>query len=123
MNKKRISRFKRARRTREHIKRLGRETGIARLCVNRSARHIYVQVIAPEGGKILAHASSLEKAIKDATKGEETKTDLAKQVGKLIAERAKQAGVNAVASERSGYRYHGRVAALVQSARDHGLVV
>ncbi|MBN9288533.1 MAG: 50S ribosomal protein L18 [Gammaproteobacteria bacterium 39-13] len=122
MNKKRSSRFKRAQRTREHIKRLGREKGIARLCINRSAQHIYVQVIAPEGGKILAQASSLEKAVKDAS-DESTKTDKAKQVGKLIAERAKQAGIDSVASERSGYRYHGRVAALVQSAREHGLVV
>jgi large subunit ribosomal protein L18 len=123
MNKKRSARFKRARHTREHIKRLGREKGIARLCVNRSARHIYAQVIAPEGGKILAYASSLEKAIKDAVTGEVTKTDLAKHVGKLLAERAKQIGINTVASERSGYKYHGRVAALVQSAREHGLVV
>lgn len=123
MNKKRNSRHKRASRTRQHIKRLGAETGIARLCVNRSARHIYAQVIAPEGGKILAYASSLEKAIKDAVSGESTKTDLAKQVGKLVAERAKQAGISSVASERSGYKYHGRVAALVQSAREHGLVV
>jgi large subunit ribosomal protein L18 len=123
MNKKRNSRFKRASRAREHIKCLGRETEIARLCVNRSARHIYAQVIAPEGGKILACASSLEKTIKDAHGGEITKTDLAKQVGKLIAERAKQVGVSAVASDRSGYKYHGRVAALVQSAREHGLVV
>ncbi|MBS0287379.1 MAG: 50S ribosomal protein L18 [Proteobacteria bacterium] len=123
MNKKRNSRFKRASRTRAHIKRLGVETGIARLCVNRSARHIYVQVIAPEGGKILACASSLEKASQDAKNAEHTKTDLAKHVGKLIAERAKQAGISAVASERSGYKYHGRVAALIQSAREHGLVV
>jgi large subunit ribosomal protein L18 len=121
MNKKRTSRFKRARRTREHIKRLGHETGIARLCINRSTTHIYAQVIAPTGGKILVSASSLEKNVRDAKQG--TKTELAKQVGKLIAERAKQAGVEKVASERSGYRYHGRVAALIQSARDHGLVV
>lgn len=123
MNKKRSSRFKRARRTREHIKRLGRENGIARLCVNRSSQHIYVQVIAPEGGKILACASSLEKAVKDAVGNEVTKTDMAKHVGKVIAERAKEAGISAVASERSGYRYHGRVAALIQSARENGLVV
>ncbi len=122
MNKKRTARFRRARRTREHIKRLGHEKGIARLCVNRSARHIYAQVIAPQGGKILAYACSLEVAIKDAAQGE-TKTDLAVQVGKLLAQRAKEAGVDAVASDRSGYKYHGRVAALIQSARDNGLVV
>ncbi len=123
MNKKRKSRFKRASRTRAHIKRLGVETGIARLCVNRSARHIYAQIIAPEGGKVLACASSLEKDSKDAKGDEQTKTDLAKHVGKLIAERAKQAGVESVASERSGFKYHGRVAALIQSARENGLTV
>ncbi len=123
MNKKRTSRFKRASKTRAHVKRLGVETGVARLCVNRSARHIYAQIIASEGGKILACASSLEKVSKDAKGAEDTKTDLAKHVGKLIAERAKEAGVEAVASDRSGYKYHGRVAALIQSARDNGLVV
>jgi len=121
MNKKRTSRFKRARRVREHIKRLGVEKNITRLCVNRSGRHIYAQLIAPQGGKILASACSLEKAVKDAAKGEETKTDLAKFVGKLIAERAKSAGITA--ADRSGYQYHGRVAALVEAAREHGLVV
>lgn len=123
MNKKRISRYRRARRTREHIKRLGAETGIARLSVNRSLRHIYAQVIAPEGGKVLAYANSLEKAIRDASKGEETKSDLAKQVGKLLAQRAKEAGIEAVACDRSGFMYHGRVAALIESVRENGLVV
>lgn len=123
MNKKRNSRFKRARRSREHIKRLGHETSIARLCINRSTTHIYAQVIAPTGGKIIVSASSLEKAVKGAKASDATKTDLAKAVGKLIAERAKQAGVNSVASDRSGYRYHGRVAALIQSARENGLAV
>lgn len=122
MNKKRTVRFRRARRTREHIKRLGYEKGIARLCVNRSGRHIYVQVIAPRGGNILASASSLEKTIRDAV-GKENKTELAKRVGQLIAQRAKEAGVDSVASERSGYKYHGRVAALIESAREHGLGV
>ncbi len=123
MNKKRIARYRRARRTREHIKRLGHETGIARLCVNRSARHIYAQVIAPQGGKVLVCASSLEKAVRDAIATEESKVDLAKRVGQLLAQRAKEAGINAVASDRSGYKYHGRIAALVQSARENGLVV
>jgi large subunit ribosomal protein L18 len=121
MNIKRTSRQRRSRRTREHIKRLGVEKSIARLCVIRSARHVLAQVIAPVGGKILAHASSLEKSIKGAAA--QTKTDLAKEVGKLLAQRAKEAGIAAVASDRSGYRYHGRIAALIQSARDNGLVV
>lgn len=123
MNKKRTSRHRRLRRTREHIKRLGVERGIARLVVNRSSRNIYVQVIAPEGGKVLAYANSLEKAVRDASKGEETKSDLSKHVGKLLAQRAKEAGIEAVACDRSGYMYHGRVAALIESVRENGLVV
>lgn len=121
MNKKRSARFRRARRTREHIKRLGFEKGIARLCVNRSGRHIYVQVIAPHGGNVLASASSLEKGFRDGAS--QTKVETAKKVGELIAQRAKEAGVKAVASDRSGFKYHGRVAALIESAREHGLAV
>ena len=123
MNKKRVSRCRRSRRGREKIKRLGYEKGIARLSVHRSLRQIYAQVIAPEGGKILAHANSLEKAITDASNGEESKSDIAKKVGKLLAERAKSAGVGSVACDRSGFMYHGRVAALVDSARESGLDV
>jgi large subunit ribosomal protein L18 len=123
MNKKRISRYRRARRTREKIKRLGYEKGIARLTVNRSLQHIYAQVLAPEGGKVLACANSLEKAIRDAAKGDETKSDTAKNVGKLLAERAKSAGVKAVACDRSGFMYHGRVAALIQSIRENDIQV
>lgn len=123
MNKKRIARIRRSQRTREHIKRLGAEKGTVRLCIGRSAKHIFAQLIAPVGGKVLASASSLEKAIKDAAKGEETKTDLSKLVGKLIAQRAKEAGIDSAASDRSGYKFHGRVAALIQSANEHGLKV
>jgi large subunit ribosomal protein L18 len=123
MSIKRNSRHRRATRTREKIKRYGRETGIARLCVNRSARHIYVQIIAPDSGNILASASSLEKGMRDESFAQMNKTDLAKHVGKLIAARAKEAGVGAVASDRSGYKYHGRVAALVEAAREDGLPV
>jgi len=122
MNMKKTARLRRARRTREHIKRLGVEKSVARLCVNRSARHIFAQVIAPQGGNVLVCVSSLEKAIKDSTE-KATKTDVAKEVGRLLAQRAKDAGIQSVASDRSGYRYHGRVAALIQSARDNGLVV
>jgi len=123
MNKKYVVRIKRASRAREHIKRLGYEKGIARLCVNRSAKHISVQVIAPQGGKILAYASSLEKAVKDAISSKVTKTEVAKMVGKILAERAKGFGIKAVAADRSGYKYHGRVAALIESVRSNGLVV
>lgn len=122
MNKARVARFRRAQKTRHHIKRLGIEKNTARLCIIRSAKHISVQVIAPQGGNVLASASSLEKAVKDAKSGD-TKTDRAKEVGKLLAERVKQIGIESVASDRSGFKYHGRVAALIQSARDNGLVV
>lgn len=123
MNKKRISRYRRARRTREHIKRLGCEKGVARLSVHRSLQHIYAQVIAPMGGKILAHANSLEKGIRDLSGSEDTKSDVAKHVGKLLAERAKAAGIAAAACDRSGFMYHGRVAALIDAARENGLNV
>jgi len=123
MNKKRNARFRRARRTQFRIKRLGVEKGVLRLCVIRSARHIGAQVIASQGGKILACASSLEKSIKQARQADQTKTAIAKEVGKLLAERAKEAGIQAVASDCSGYKYHGRVAALIESARENGLVI
>lgn len=120
MNKKREARFRRARATREHIKRLGVERGMHRLCVTRSMRHIYAQILSPQGGQVLACASTLEKACQGS---KATKTEQAKRVGQWIAERAKQAGIEKVAADRSGYRYHGRLAALIQAARDHGLVV
>lgn len=124
MNKKRIARCRRARKTREHIKRLGAEKGIARLSVHRSVQHIYAQIIAPQGGNIICSASSVEKEIKAGTaEASLTKTVLAKEVGKLLAQRAKSAGVEAVASDCSGFKYHGRVAALIESARENGLVV
>lgn len=123
MNNKIHTRVRRSRRAREHIKKLGCEKGTARLTIHRSAQHIYAQVIAPTGGKVLAQASTLEKAFRESSNSEGTKTDLAKSVGKLIAQRANQAGVKAVAADRSGFRFHGRVAALIQSANENGLKV
>ena len=123
MNKSREARFRRAQRSRQHIKKLGVEKNTARLCIIRSSKHISVQVIAPQGGQILASASSLEKVIRDESKSGVTKTDRAKEVGRLLAERVKQIGLASVASDRSGFKYHGRVAALIQSARENGLVV
>ena len=122
MNKK-AARLRRARRTREHIKRLGHETGIARLCIHRSLQHIGVQIIAPKFGKIMASATSLDKTLRDVTDQEGGKVGMAKRVGKLIAERAIAAGVQKVACDRAGYKYHGRVAALVDAARENGLVI
>ena len=89
-----------------------------RLAVFRSLNNIYAQVIDDTSGKTLAAASSLEKELKTAGK---KKTDEAKEVGKLIAERAIKAGVKAVVFDRGGYQYHGRVAALAAAAREGGL--
>lgn len=113
---KRQSRLRRSRQTRAKIA----ELKAVRLTVNRSNSHIYAQVIDASGGKVLAAASSAEKAVRGELKnGGNIKA--AAVVGKLIAEKAKQAGVEAVAFDRSGYRFHGRVKALAQAAREAGL--
>jgi len=89
-----------------------------RLVVTRSARHIYAQVIDDTQGRTLASASTMEATLRAAT-GD--KSDKAKQVGSLIAERAKAAGVESVVFDRAGYKYHGRIAALADGAREGGL--
>lgn len=114
MNAKKQSRIRRAKTARAKI----RELGASRLCVNRTPRHIYAQIIAAEGDKILASASTLDK---DLRSGKTGNADAAKAVGKLIAERAKAAGISTVAFDRSGYKYHGRVKALADAAREGGL--
>jgi large subunit ribosomal protein L18 len=114
MSEKKIARLRRARRSRVNM----REMGAVRLCVHRTSQHIYAQVISPEGDKVLASASTVEK---DLREGSTSNVESAKQVGKLIAERAKQAGIDAVAFDRAGYKYHGRVKALAESAREAGL--
>jgi large subunit ribosomal protein L18 len=91
-----------------------------RLSVFRSARHIYAQVIDDMAGKTLVQASTLDKSIRDAVKGKK-KADAAKEVGKAVAERAKKAGVAKVVFDRNGYRYHGRIAAVADGAREGGL--
>lgn len=116
------SRHRRARRTREKIKRMGVEKGVFRLTIHRSLNHIYAQILAPVNGKVLAQASTLELRKDDAAQSLK-KTDLAKRVGKLIAERAKKSGISSVVCDRSGFQYHGRVAALVEAAREDGLTV
>lgn len=110
MNEKKTSRLRRARRARAKIK----ELRAHRLCVFRSPRHIYAQIIAPEGDRVLVTASSL---------GEEKSGNVesAARIGKLIAEKAKEAGISKVAFDRSGFRYHGRVKALAEAAREGGL--
>jgi large subunit ribosomal protein L18 len=89
-----------------------------RLVVSRSARHISAQVIDDTQGRTLASASSMEAGLRAAS-GD--KSEKAKQVGGLVAERAKAAGIEMVVFDRAGYKYHGRVAALADGARDSGL--
>ena len=115
MNKKQ-ARIRRSTKGRMKMK----ELGAVRLVVNRTPRHIYAQVISAEGGKVLAAASSIEKDLKAA--GNATgNVEAAKVVGTLVAERATKAGVTNVAFDRSGFKYHGRVKALADAARDNGL--
>jgi large subunit ribosomal protein L18 len=114
MKDKNETRLRRARRTRAHI----RELGVHRLSVHRTPRHIYVQVIAPGAGTTIAAASTVEKIEGVTGTGN---VDAAKRVGTLIAERAKAAGITKVAFDRSGFKYHGRVKALADAAREAGL--
>lgn len=114
MKDKKVQRQRRAKRTRMKI----RELGANRLCVHRTPRHMYAQIISPAGDTVLASASTVEKDLRGDATGN---VDAAVRVGKLIAERAKAAGVEKVAFDRSGFRYHGRVRALADAARENGL--
>jgi len=114
MNKK-AARLRRAKKTRAKIRRLNK----VRLTVHRSLQHIYAQLIASDG-KVLAVASSLEKVIR-AKSPYGGNIAVAQQVGKLIAEKAQKVGIKAVAFDRSGYKYHGRVKALADAAREGGI--
>lgn len=91
-----------------------------RLSVFRSLTNIYAQVIDDESGKTLVSASTIDEELKGQMAGK-TKTEAAKLVGKAVAERAKKAGVTTVVFDRGGYKYHGRVAALAEAAREAGL--
>jgi large subunit ribosomal protein L18 len=113
MNKKQ-TRLRRARRTRARIF----ESGSTRLTIFRTPRHIYAQVISADGDQTLASASTVEKDFRGAATGN---VDAAKKIGSLIAERAKAAGVEQVAFDRAGFKYHGRVQALAEAAREAGL--
>lgn len=114
MSAKKESRLRRARKVRIKI----RERGSSRLCVHRTPRHMYAQVTTADGSQVLAAASTLDKELRQGATGN---VDAARQVGELVAERAKNAGVETVAFDRSGYRYHGRVKALADAAREAGL--
>jgi large subunit ribosomal protein L18 len=113
---KKAKRLRRAVKTRARIAELG-ET---RLCIMRTPRHIYAQVIASNGAEVIASASTVEKALRGSLKSTGN-VDAAKEVGKLVAERAKEKGVTRVAFDRSGFKYHGRVKALADAARESGL--
>jgi len=117
MNHKQM-RTRRSRRTRIKIQ----ELGMHRLCINRTPRHIYAQVISPAGDRTLASASTVEPGVRKelATGGN---VAAAAAVGKLVAERAKAAGIEAVAFDRSGFKFHGRVKALADAAREAGLTI
>ncbi|PCH59028.1 MAG: 50S ribosomal protein L18 [SAR86 cluster bacterium] len=114
MNIKKQARLRRARRGRAKMS----ELRVNRLCVYRSPRHIYAQIIAPNGSEIIASASTLDKELRSGKTGN---CDAATKIGGLIAERAKKAGVTRVAFDRSGYQYHGRIKALAEAAREGGL--
>ena len=114
---KKQSRLRRARRTRAKI----RELEMPRLTIHRSPRHIYAQVIEPTEGRVVASASTLDKTVRSSIEGYTGNAAAAAVVGKMIAERAKSAGVEAVAFDRSGFKYHGRVKALADAARENGL--
>jgi large subunit ribosomal protein L18 len=116
MNAKNIARVRRARQTRIRI----RENGAVRLTVHRSNEHIYALITTPTGDKVLASASSLEKEVRGQLKNGGNRK-AAEIVGQRIAQKAKQAGIESVAFDRAGYRYHGRVKALAEAARSGGL--
>lgn len=113
---KKTTRIRRARRTRAKI----RELAVPRLSVYRTPRHIYAQVIAANGSEVLAAASTVQADIKGSVKNTGN-VDAAAIVGKTIAEKARAAGVTSVAFDRSGFKYHGRVKALADAAREAGL--
>jgi large subunit ribosomal protein L18 len=113
---KKQRRLRRATRGRAKI----RELGVARLSVHRTPQHIYAQVIDASGGKVIAAASTVQEAVAKDLKSTGN-VEAAKAVGRVIAERARAAGVSKVAFDRGGFMYHGRIKALAEAARETGL--
>lgn len=113
---KKTQRLRRARRARAHI----RDLGMPRLTVHRTPRHIYAQVIDADGNRVVATASTVQSELRDAVKSTGN-VEAASLVGRRIAEKAAGAGVTRVAFDRSGFRFHGRVKALADAARENGL--
>ena len=115
MDKKK-SRLRRGLKTRMKL----RELGVHRLCVHRTPRHIYAQIVAPNGSEVLVSASTLEGSVREGLTGTGN-IEAARAVGRVVAEKAKAAGIETVGFDRSGFRFHGRVKALAEAAREHGL--
>ncbi|HKT75018.1 MAG TPA: 50S ribosomal protein L18 [Steroidobacteraceae bacterium] len=113
---KKQRRLRRALKTRAHI----RQLGVARLTIHRTPRHIYAQVTDASGAKVIASASTVQETVKEGLKGTGN-VEAAKNVGRIIAERTKAAGVTKVAFDRAGFQFHGRVKALADAAREAGL--
>lgn len=118
MNPRLAMRLKRKERIR---KKISGTVDRPRLSVFRSAKHIYAQIIDDQAGHTLAAASTLSPEIRDKLKGLK-KTDAAREVGKLLAEKAKAKGIVKVVFDRNGFMYHGRVKSLAEGCREHGLV-
>ena len=116
MDARNIARIRRARQTRIRI----RENGAMRLTVHRSNEHIYAQITSPTGDKVIASASSVEREIRGQLKSGGNRK-AAELVGQRIAAKAKEKGIEQVAFDRAGYKYHGRVKALAEAARAGGL--
>ncbi len=117
MLNKKTGRVRRAKATRARIRRLD----AVRLTVHRSNLHIYASIISADGGKVLAAASTLDAEVKKSVNGKGSNKDAAKAVGTAIAQKAKVAGIETVAFDRSGFQFHGRVQALAEAAREAGL--
>ena len=116
MSIKNTARLRRAKSTRAHIRNLG----VPRLTVLRTGQHLYAQVFTADGSKVLAAASTTQADVKEGLKNGKN-AEAAAKVGRTIAAKAKAAGVEKVAFDRSGYRYHGRIKALADAAREGGL--
>ena len=113
---KKDSRQRRAQKTRARIRLLG----VNRLCVHRTPRHIYAQLIAPDGCRVVASASTLDEEVRQEVKNAGN-VAAATVVGRVIADRAKKIGISKVAFDRSGFKFHGRVKALADAARENGM--
>jgi large subunit ribosomal protein L18 len=116
MQQKKIARLRRAKSTRAHIRGLG----VPRLSVLRTGQHVYAQVFTADGSRVLAAASTTQADVREGLKNGKN-ADAAAAVGRAIAAKALAAGIESVAFDRSGYRYHGRIKALADAAREGGL--